>query len=72
MSPALVFFGVATLVGCLVLAVVAQRLRAAARQGVPDEESCELRQAKKISTAAVVVSLAGLAVAGVAYVVVDA
>jgi hypothetical protein len=69
MVPALVFFGVATLVGCLILGFVWFRLRAAARRpDVTDAELCELKQANRISSLAVVASLAGLAVVGLAYV----
>jgi predicted signal transduction protein with EAL and GGDEF domain len=70
MEPILVFFGIAILVGCLIRGIVGLRLRAAARQPeVSDEELCELRQANRISSVAVVASLVGLAVVGLAYVV---
>ena len=70
MVPVLVFFGIATLIGCLVLGIVRLRLRAAARQPeVSDGELCELKQAKRISSRAVIASLVGLAIAGLAYVV---
>ena len=70
MEPILVFFGIAILVGCLIRGIVGLRLRAAARQPeVSDGELCELRQANRISSAAVVASLVGLAVVGLAYVV---
>ena len=70
MVPVLVFFGVATLVGFLIRGIVVLRLRAAARQpDVSDGELCELKQANRISTVAVVGSLVGLAVVGLAYVV---
>lgn len=67
MVPLLVFLGVAALVGCLILGIVVVRLRAAARRpAVTDAELCSLRQARRISTAAVAASLAGLAVLGLA------
>lgn len=70
MVPALVFFGIATLVGCVILAIVWLRLRAAARQpDVSDAELCELKQANRISSMAVLASLVGVAVVGLAYVV---
>ena len=70
MVPVLVFFGVATLVGCLFRGIVRLRLRAAARQpDVSDGKLCELKQAKRITSVAVVASLVGLAVVGLAYVV---
>jgi hypothetical protein len=70
MVPALVFFGVATLIGCLIGGIVRLRLRAAARQpDVSDGELCELRQANRITSVAVVASLVGLAVVGLAYLV---
>jgi hypothetical protein len=70
MEPVLVFFGVATLFGCLFGAIVRLRLRAAARQpDVSDGELCELRQANRITSAAVVASLVGLAVVALAYVI---
>lgn len=68
MVAALVFFGVATLIGCLIRGIVGLRLRAAGRQpGVSDGELCELRQANRITSVTVVASLAGLAVVGLAY-----
>ena len=71
MVPVLVFFGVATLVGCLIRGIVGLRLRAVARRPeVSDADLCELKQANRISTVAVVASLAGLAVVGSAYVVI--
>ena len=70
MEPILVFFGIAILVGCLIRGIVGLRLRAAARQPeVSDEDLCELKQANRISSVAVVASLVGLAVVGLAYVV---
>ena len=71
MQPALVFFGVATLVGCRIRGIVVLRLRAAARQpDVSDGEMCQLRQANRISSVAVIAALVGLAVLGLAYLVV--
>jgi hypothetical protein len=72
MVAALVFFGVATLFGCLFRAIVALRLRAVAKQpDVSDGDLCELKQANRITSVAVVASLVGLAVVGLAYVVVS-
>jgi hypothetical protein len=69
MVPALVFFGIATLVGCVILAIVWLRLRAAVRQpDVSDAQLCELKQANRISSMAVLASVIGLAVIGLAYV----
>jgi hypothetical protein len=68
MVPVLVFFGVATLCGCLLLGIVRLRLRAAARRpDVSDGDLCELEQANRISSVAVIASLVGLAVVGLAY-----
>ena len=70
MVPVLVFFGVATLFGCLFRGIVGLRLRAAARQPeVSDGELCQLKQANRITSVAVLASLVGLAVIGLAYVV---
>ena len=70
MVPVLVFFAVATLVGCLIRGIVGLRLRAVARQpDVSDGDLCELKQANRISSVAVIASLAGLAAAGLAYLV---
>ena len=70
MVPVLVFLGIAALIGCLIRGVVQLRLRSAARQpDVSDSDLCQLRQANRISSVAVVASLVGLAVAGLAYVV---
>jgi len=61
MVPVLVFFGVATLFGCLFRGIVGPRLRAVARQpDVSDGELCELKQANRITSVAVVASLVGL------------
>lgn len=68
--PVLVFFGLATLFGCLIRGIVGLRLRAAARQpDVSDGELCQLEQANRITSVAVVASLLGLAVIGLAYVI---
>jgi hypothetical protein len=70
MVPALVFFGIASVVGCLTIAIVGLRRRAVARQpDVSDAELCQLKQASRISSVAVIVSLAGLAILGFAFVV---
>jgi uncharacterized protein YqhQ len=70
MVPVLVFFGVATLFGCLIRGIVELRLRAAARQpDVSDGELCQLKQANRITSVTVIASLIGLAVIGLAYVV---
>lgn len=70
MVPALVFFGVATLIGCLIFGIVRLRLRAAARQpDVTDADLCELRQANRITSVAVIASLVGLAVVALAFLV---
>jgi hypothetical protein len=73
MTPVLVFFGVATVIGLLIRAIVGLRLRAAARQpDVSDGELCQLQQANRISSVAVIASLVGLAVLALAYVLVSA
>jgi hypothetical protein len=70
MVPALVFFAVAALVGCVIRAVVVLRRRAVARRpDVSDGELCQLDQANRITSVAVVASLIGLAAFGLAYVV---
>lgn len=70
MVPALVFFGVAALIGCLLLAIVGLRLRAAAHKpDVSDEQLCELKQANRITSVAVIASLIGLVVVGLAIVI---
>lgn len=70
MTPALVFFAIATLVGLLILGVVGLRLRAAARQpDVSDADLCQLKQANRITSRVVVASLVGLAVVGVVYLI---
>ena len=70
MVPALVFFGIAALAGCLIRAIVGLRRRAVARKpDVTEAELCQLDQANRISSVAVIASVAGLAVLAVAYVV---
>ena len=70
MVPALVFFGVATLIGCLIWGIVRLRFRAASRKpDVSDGDLCQLEQANRISSVAVVASLVGLAVVGLAFLV---
>ena len=70
MVPMIVFFGIAILVGCLVLGVLRLRRRAVARR--PDVSAgalCELQQASRITSIAIVASLVGLAALGLAYAV---
>ena len=70
MGPVLVFFGVAALFGCLFRGIVGLRLRAVARRpDASDGELCELKQANRITSVAVIASLVGLGVVGVAYLV---
>jgi hypothetical protein len=70
MVPALVFFGVATLFGCLFGSIVRSRRRAVARQpDVSEAQLCELDQANRITSVAVIASLVGLAIVGLAYAV---
>ena len=70
MVPVLVFFGIATLFGCLFRGIVWLRRRAVARQpDMPEGELCELKQANRITSVAAIASLVGLAVVGLAYVV---
>ena len=70
MVPVLVFFGIATLFGCLFRGIVWLRRRAVARQpDMPEGELCELKQANRITSVAIIASLVGLAVVGLAYVV---
>jgi hypothetical protein len=65
-----VFFGIATLVGLLIAAIVRLRLRSATRRpDVSDADLCELKQAHRISSVAVVASLVGLAVIGLVLVI---
>ena len=68
--PVLVFFGIAAIVGLFILGIVGLRLRAAARQpDVSDGDLCQLKKANRITSVAVVASLVGLAVIGLAYLV---
>lgn len=70
MVPVIVFFGIAALFGCLLRGIVGLRLRAVSRQrGVSDGELCQLEQANRITSVAVVASLVSLAVIGLASVV---
>ena len=70
MVPAMVFFGVATLFGCLIRWATTRRLRAArGRSAASDRELCQLKQANRITSVAVVASLVGLAAVGLAYLV---
>lgn len=70
MVPILMFLAIATLLGCLFRVVVELRLRAVSRQpDVSDGDLCELRQANRITSFAVVGSLAALAVVGLASVI---
>ena len=65
MVPVLVFFGVATVIGLLLRGIVRLRLRAAARRReVSDGDLCQLEQASRITSVALLVSLAGLVVVG--------
>ncbi len=71
MLPVLVFFGIATLVGCLIRGIVVLRLRGAAQQpGVSDDDLCQLQQANRISSVAVLASIAGLAIIGAVYLII--
>lgn len=70
MMPVLVFFGVATLVGCLFRGLVGLRLRAVGRRPrVSEAELRQLEQANRITSAAIAASLVGVAVVGLAFVV---
>jgi hypothetical protein len=70
MVPVIVFFGIAALFGCLFRVVAGLRLRAAARQPeVSEGDLCGLEQANRISSGAVILSLVGLAIVGLALVV---
>ncbi|MFL6071403.1 MAG: hypothetical protein ACJ72Y_08985, partial [Actinomycetes bacterium] len=61
MVPVVVFFGIATVAGCVVLAIVTVRLRAVSQRPQASEaELCQLKQANRISSVAVVASLGGL------------
>lgn len=70
MEPLLVFLGIAVVVGCLIRGFLWLRLRAASRQPeVTDADLCQLRQANRISSRAIVASLVGVVVVGLAVVV---
>lgn len=64
MRPVLVFFGIAILVGCLLRGIVELRIRSAVarKPDISDGELCELKQANRITSTAILASLAGLAV----------
>jgi hypothetical protein len=67
--PALVFFGVATLFGLLIRGMVQLRLRSAAGQAdSSDEDLCKIKQAQGITSLALLASLVGLIVVGLALV----
>lgn len=66
----LVFFGVATLVGCVIRGFFWLRLRAAARhRGMREGGLCGLKQANRLSSLALVTSLVGLSAVGLAYLI---
>ncbi len=70
MAPVLAFFGVATLVGCLIRGIGELRLRAAARRpGVADGDLCGIERANRITSFTLLASLLGFALLGLAYVV---
>lgn len=70
MAPALVFFGIAMLFGCLFRAIGELRIRAASRRAdVGDGELCGLERANRITTVTILGSLLGLAALGLAYLV---
>lgn len=70
MTPVLVFFGIAAVIGIVIATIVRLRLRAASQQpDVSEEQLCELRKANRISSTAVVASVAGLVVVAVVLVV---
>ena len=70
MVPVLVFFGVAAAVGFVIRGTVRLRLRAAVRRpDVSDGDLCELRQADRISSVAVIASAGGLAVLVLTYLI---
>ena len=72
MVPVLVFLGVATLIGGLFRGIAGLRLRAVSRQrDVSDAALCQLKQASRITSVAVVASLLGLAVVGLATVILE-
>ena len=72
MVPVVVFLGIAALIACLLRGIVGLRLRAATRQSdASDGDLCELKQANRITSVAVVASLVGLAVVGMAAAVLE-
>jgi uncharacterized iron-regulated membrane protein len=72
MVPVLAFFGVAALAGLLILAVLRWRLRTFNRRPeVPEAELCQLRQANRITSVAVIASLSGALLLGLAYLLVE-
>jgi hypothetical protein len=70
MVPGIVFFGLAVLSGVSIREIVRRRLRGVTRRGdVSHSAVCELEHAKRIASIALLASLAGLALAGLSYVV---
>lgn len=70
MESALVFFGIATLVGCLLRGVIALRRRSAARRpGVSGADVCQLEHARRITSVAITASLTCLALVGLVHAV---
>lgn len=68
MVRVVVFFVVAALVGTVIRGVVGWRVRAATRRpDVSDADLCQLTQAHRISSVALIASMAGLAIVGLAY-----
>ena len=61
MVPVLIFFGIATVIAGVLWGILGLRLRAAARRpDVSDDDLCQLRQANRVSSFLVRVSLVGL------------
>ena len=70
MVPVLVFASIAALCGFVIRGIVGRRLRTAARQpDLSDGDLCQLEQASRISSVAVLASLAVVVVVGLAYLV---
>jgi hypothetical protein len=70
MVRVVVFFGVAVVVGAAIRVLVGWRHRTVARRpDVSDADLCQLDQASRISSVALTVSLVGLAVVGLVFVV---
>lgn len=68
MSAALAFFGIATLIGCVIRGVGELRIRIAARRpNTTEADLCSLERANRISSVTVLCALAGLALLGLAY-----